>query len=128
MDGRLRAGDGLPPTREMASRLRVARTTVTVAYDRLAGEGFIRSHVGSGTFVCEHAARPPLAPAKQRTEGALRPRRVWNAIPLSTAFARPAAFDFRSGLPDASLFPHQTWRRLMGRQLRSGAAAAGVYA
>jgi GntR family transcriptional regulator / MocR family aminotransferase len=126
--GRLRPRDALPPTREMASRLGVARATVTAAYDRLAGEGFITSHVGSGTFVCEHAARLPLTLKEQRTEGALRPRRLWKSIPLSTAFARPAAFDFRSGLPDVSLFPHQAWRRLMTRELRSEAAAAGVYA
>ena len=44
-----------------------------------------------------------------------------------TAFARPARFDFRTGLPDASLFPHRTWRRLIGRELRGEAAEAGVY-
>ena len=31
LGGRLRPGDALPPTREMARRLNVSRTTVTVA-------------------------------------------------------------------------------------------------
>ena len=31
--------------------------SVTVAYDRLAGEGFVTSRVGSGTFVSEQVAR-----------------------------------------------------------------------
>src|SRR3954469_21201993 len=38
VDGRLCVGDGLPKTREPARRLDVARNTV--AYDRLASEGF----------------------------------------------------------------------------------------
>ena len=33
-DGRLRPGESLPPSRELARRLSVARSTVTVAYDR----------------------------------------------------------------------------------------------
>jgi GntR family transcriptional regulator/MocR family aminotransferase len=38
-----RPGGRLPPTRELARRLSVSRTTVTVAYDRLTGEGFVTS-------------------------------------------------------------------------------------
>lgn len=44
IDGRLRPGELLPPTRELAHRLSVARSTVTVAYDRLAAKG--SSHSG----------------------------------------------------------------------------------
>src|SRR5262245_7614237 len=51
LDGRLRSGDRLPPTRDLARNLTVSRTTVTVAYDRLAGEGFVTSRVGAGTYV-----------------------------------------------------------------------------
>jgi GntR family transcriptional regulator/MocR family aminotransferase len=49
--GRLRAGDRLPPTRQLAASLRVSRSTVTAAYDRLAGDGYLTARVGSGTFV-----------------------------------------------------------------------------
>jgi GntR family transcriptional regulator/MocR family aminotransferase len=83
--------------------------------------------VGAGTFVSEHLAPARSGLRKQRIGDALRARSIWDAIPLSTAFARPARFDFRSGVPDASLFPHETWRRLMARQLRSEATAATVY-
>jgi GntR family transcriptional regulator/MocR family aminotransferase len=38
LDGRLPPGGRLPATRELARRLNVSRTTVTVAYDRLTGE------------------------------------------------------------------------------------------
>ena len=56
LDGRLRPGEPLPPTRELARRLSVSRTTVTVAYERLSGEGFVDSRVGAGTFVTDQIA------------------------------------------------------------------------
>jgi len=40
LDRRLRPGDPLPPGRELARTLAVSRATVTVAYERLAAEGF----------------------------------------------------------------------------------------
>jgi GntR family transcriptional regulator/MocR family aminotransferase len=83
--------------------------------------------VGAGTFVNEHAAPARAETKKRATDGALRPRPIWEAVPLFTPFDRPAPFDFRTGLPDASLFPHDRWRRLMSRQLRSESARAGLY-
>jgi GntR family transcriptional regulator/MocR family aminotransferase len=128
VDGRLRPGDSLPPTRDLARGLGVSRTTVTVAYDRLTGEGFVTGRVGSGTFVSEHVAQAALQPLRKRSEGALRPRAVWSSIRVATPFDRPADFDFRSGIPDAGLFPHETWRRLTARELRAGAPSSAVYA
>src|SRR5215207_5799148 len=84
--GRLRPGDALPPTRELASRLHVARTTVTGAYTRLAGEGYVTSRVGAGTFVSAHAARARAKAPPRRSGGALSPRPLWDSIPLSAAF------------------------------------------
>jgi GntR family transcriptional regulator / MocR family aminotransferase len=100
--------------------------TVTVAYDRLAGEGFVVSRMGAGTYVNQQVVRA-AAKEKRRVEGSLQPRSVWNSIGISRAFDTPAQFDFRTGLPDASLFPHETWRRLVVRALRSEAVAGGVY-
>jgi GntR family transcriptional regulator / MocR family aminotransferase len=56
LDGRLPPGERLPPTRELARRLSVSRSTVTVAYDRLTGEGFLSGRQGAGTFVSGHVA------------------------------------------------------------------------
>jgi GntR family transcriptional regulator/MocR family aminotransferase len=125
LDGRLRSGDRLPPTRELARNLNVSRTTVTVAYDRLAGEGFVTSRIGAGTYVrhrkTQRAGRPRRAP------GALRPRPVWDTIPLPVAFDASAQFDFRVGTPDTQLFPYQTWRRLMSQELHGPAAETAGY-
>jgi GntR family transcriptional regulator/MocR family aminotransferase len=125
VDGLLPPGDALPPTRELAQRLSVSRTTVTVAYDRLAGEGFVTARVGAGTFVSDEVPRSP--PPASRSAGTLRPRPVWDRVPVPTAFAAPADYEFRTGLPDATRFPFETWRRLMARELRVSAVGRGHY-
>jgi GntR family transcriptional regulator/MocR family aminotransferase len=138
LDGRMRPGERLPPSRELADRLDVARTTVTIAYDRLTGEGFVTSRVGAGTFVSEWAARMPAAARDRRADGSapesngsggdgLRPRPIWEVVPEPTVFDRRAEFEFRTGIPDPHLFPYETWRRLLARELRPQAVGAGVY-
>jgi GntR family transcriptional regulator / MocR family aminotransferase len=127
LDGRLRPGDTLPPTRTLARSLNVSRTTVTVAYDRLLGEGFATSRVGSGTFVGERGPRVGSDGRRSEAPGVLRARAIWDSIQLPTAFDRPARFDFRSGIPDGSLFPHKAWRRLLAGELRAEASRRAVY-
>jgi GntR family transcriptional regulator / MocR family aminotransferase len=131
MDGRLAPRQPLPATRELARRLGVARNTVTVAYDRLAGEGFVTSRVGSGTFVSSQVADLRPRAGAQRTyggvRGTLQPRPVWDAVALPTAFERTAEFDFRAGLPDATLFPYDEWRRLTALALRAESGTRVVY-
>jgi GntR family transcriptional regulator / MocR family aminotransferase len=125
--GQLRPGDPLPPSRELARRLAVSRSTVTGAYDRLAGEGFVTAHVGAGTVVSEHLARARDKPKNRRIGDTLRSRHVWESIRLPTMLAELPRFDFRSGIPDATLFRHDLWRRLTARQLRSEAKDMIVY-
>jgi GntR family transcriptional regulator/MocR family aminotransferase len=125
LDGRLRHGERLPATRELAVQLSVSRTTVTAAYDRLISEGYAAAQVGAGTFI--EAGDPPADVSPLRTSRALRPRPVWAMVPLPTVFARGARFDFRAGLPDVRLFPFDTWRRLLARELRPAAVGRGVY-
>jgi GntR family transcriptional regulator/MocR family aminotransferase len=127
LEGRLRPKAVLPPSRELARSLSVSRTTVTIAYARLAGEGFVASRVGAGTYVRENVARLVESRWGRRPEGVLRARPVWERIPLPTAFARRAEYDFRSGLPDTSLFPYTRWRRLLARERPSGDSRAGGY-
>ncbi|MCH9687372.1 MAG: PLP-dependent aminotransferase family protein [Deltaproteobacteria bacterium] len=87
--GRLPAGTVLPGTRRLAQTLGIHRNTALAAYRELAGEGFIDTRPGLGTFVVERqgtdeptpltAARhrvPRTAPYRLRTpSGALIRRR-----------------------------------------------------
>jgi GntR family transcriptional regulator/MocR family aminotransferase len=128
LDGRLRPGERLSPSREMASALAVSRSTVTTAYERLESEGFTTSQVGAGTFVSPHfKPRRRAERSLLQTTSVVAPRKIWHSVELPTAFARPARFDFRTGLPDAALFPHRTWRRVTARSLRALETAGAVY-
>src|SRR5215207_4654108 len=86
VDRRLRPGDRLPPSRELARELAVARATVTVAYERLAGEGFVEVRQGAGTFVSELEARAGRDDTTRRSNGVLRPRQLWQSIVLPALF------------------------------------------
>ena len=55
IDGMLRPGDRLPPTRELARRLGVNTVTTARAYRELARRGWVSSTVGRGTFVCRQS-------------------------------------------------------------------------
>src|SRR5262245_45985752 len=49
--GRLRPGERLPATRDLAREQRVARGTVVSAFEQLLSEGYLESTVRSGTYV-----------------------------------------------------------------------------
>jgi len=49
--GEIENGSRLPPTRELAGSLGLNRTTISAAYRLLESEGFVRGHVGRGSFV-----------------------------------------------------------------------------
>ena len=128
LDGRLRPGERLPPTRELARRLAVSRNTVAVAYERLAAEGVLSGRVGAGTFVGAEALRS--IDTRQAPAGTgVHPRGWWKSVRAPVTPQRPAtaAFDFRVGSPDARLFPFTTWRRLVARALRPASLAWGTY-
>jgi GntR family transcriptional regulator / MocR family aminotransferase len=124
LDGRLRPGDRLPPTRELATLVRVSRGTASAAYDRLTAEGFVEGRVGAGTFVAEHV-RPTSS--RRAPGGAARPRAAFG-IPASApppVHERHRGADFTVGVPDPALFPLATWRRLVSAELRATRLSAG---
>jgi len=123
LDGRLRPGERLPPTRELAQRLEVARNTVAAAYERLTAEGFLTARVGAGTFV------GPLSQKRRRSApagGDVRARPIWASVKPMTA-QPPGTYDFRVGLPDWRLFPLETWRRLVAGELRAAVLRSADY-
>jgi len=132
LDGRLRPGEALPPTRELARRLAVSRNTVLNAYQRLTAEGFLSGRAGAGTFVDGAAApggrmtgtsAPPGRAPRAPDRGALEPRAIFRDLARDDAHREPAdraraAYDFSIGSPDPELFPWDEWRSALLRQLR----------
>ena len=134
-DGRLRPGERLPPSRDLARRLAVSRNTVTAAYERLTAEGFLSGRVGAGTFVCGHAV---TGPARRASDGSVpdgntpngsgvQAREPWRSMPAPAVPAPVAEYDFRVGTPDLGLFPFESWRRLVARELRTTAIPSTEY-
>src|SRR3954469_21570260 len=119
VDGRLPAGHRLPATRMLAADLGVGRNSVATAYERLVAEGYLTARVGAGTFVAPVRSRP--APRRAAADP-LRPRAGWTFTPVPVSGAEPAPrYDFRTGIPDAGLFPV----RLLAAAGRRRGAAAG---
>src|SRR5215467_4943155 len=61
--GRLKPGEALPGSRELAERLGVNRNTIVAGYDELAAEGLVHARVGGGTFVSVPLQKPSASPA-----------------------------------------------------------------
>jgi GntR family transcriptional regulator / MocR family aminotransferase len=92
-DGRLRSGERLPSSRELARELGVSRGMVQDCYGQLLAEGYLTSRGGSATRVAEIEERSaPLA-----------------STPASETGGRALIADFRSGVPDLSSFPRTDW-------------------
>src|SRR5262245_36431121 len=110
LDGRLRRGERLPATRELANQLHVPRKTVVLAYDMLLGEGIIGTRPGSGTYVQDLRVAPRRSPASV-SPIAVAP--YWQTPPSLPAFPRQQVpFDFGVGVPELSQFPWSLWRSI----------------
>jgi GntR family transcriptional regulator / MocR family aminotransferase len=129
LEGRLRADAKLPSTRTMARSLGVGRNTVLAAYDMLASEGYVRSALGSGTYVAQVTAgrAPVIGSAPRRLPRDLMPR-AWRCASPLTLDTRQFRFDFRVGVPDMDKFPRTVWRRLLIRAQRRAARSNDAYA
>ena len=88
--GRLAAGARLPSSRTLASQLGVARGTVEVAYQMLAGEGYTIAAGARGTMVnpalsLRRRARPAESWARGTTSET-------SLVPLTAAGSSPTGF------------------------------------
>jgi GntR family transcriptional regulator/MocR family aminotransferase len=105
VDGRLRSGDRLPPSRELAASLGVSRHTVTTAYGRLSAEGYLDGRRGGGTVVADLFVTGRHPPDRGST----------TAVPRAPDGPRRVAYDLRAGTPDPRLFPTAEWKRYLRR-------------
>jgi len=127
MDGRLRAGAPLPPTRLLAGDLGVSRGVIVEAYQRLADEGLVSARSGAGTRVlgvprpASGAAPGPGTATGPGTvgSGAVGPGAVGpgaagplaGPLPVPPGWRERAEIDLSPGVPDLSGFPRAAWMR-----------------
>ena len=124
LGGRLKPGARLPSSRALADELGVSRNTVLSAFEQLAGEGYIETRRGSGSYV------PSVLPEELLSfrGGVLRPK-AKTPKPVSSkrglALAESAYVRdlgpggaFSVGLPDCREFPFALWARILGKGWR----------
>ena len=123
--GRLRGGERLPSSRELARELGVSRGMVQECFSQLLAEGYLTSRTGLATRVADMGDRPaagsalePAPPERVSLEAA--PRRPPGQV------ARPRLMaDFAPGVPDLSSFPRADWAWAV-RQACGAVAAADL--
>ncbi|QBD83176.1 PLP-dependent aminotransferase family protein [Ktedonosporobacter rubrisoli] len=131
--GQLEAGARLPSTRTLASQLGVSRNTTALAYEQLLLEGYIESRVGDGTRVALLQAEKLFSPGEEAKaknaelaagEKAMLAQRYQALIgaidPNEFETTHPGTRTnlFRTGQPDVTNFPYETWARLVAKHAR----------
>src|SRR5690242_21099375 len=100
--GRLRAGERLPSSRELARELGISRGMVQECYGQLLAEGYLTSRTGSATRVAGISGQQPASP---RAAGPA----VIAPAPPRPPQGPPLIADFQPGVPDLSSFPRTDW-------------------
>jgi GntR family transcriptional regulator/MocR family aminotransferase len=122
LSGAAPPGSRLPPTRHLAAKLAVSRTSVVSVYEQLLAEGYVEGRPGAGTYVSREMLEPPVTPKRPQTA----PKRP--AAPPSPAvrYARLkpdaghfAAVPFNIGRCNVDERTLTIWRRLTAAQLRT---------
>ncbi|WP_299941904.1 PLP-dependent aminotransferase family protein [uncultured Nitratireductor sp.] len=118
--GKLKAGDPVPSTRSMATKLKVSRNTVAFAYQALVNSGFLIAKDRRGYFVAATLLRDRLVaePDETAVPAAGAPdwgRKIHSAKASTRSVFRPAdwhsyPYPFVYGQQDLSLFPLSAWR------------------
>ena len=122
--GDLPSGSRLPPERELASRLRISRTTVVSAYRELESKGLLRGYVGRGTFVCA-APEPSGTPFAWR--GKIASAALRSSDPTMRDAIRHSAdtrlLSLAAGEPAIDRFPNDAFQRAIEHVLQKDARA-----
>jgi GntR family transcriptional regulator/MocR family aminotransferase len=133
LDGRLRHGTQLPPTRQSDVVFGASRNTLANVYARLISDGLAKGRQGSGTYVAEQIrTRRPRRSSAIIARDDHRLNSFWLRPDVTTAlnFWREPAMrdcphmptlaraDFRPAAIDSTLFPFDALRTATAKQLR----------
>jgi DNA-binding transcriptional MocR family regulator len=113
---RLAPGARLPSIRRCAETMRVSKSTVVEAYDRLAAEGAIAPRRGSGFYVAGHTPPLSLDDIGPRLDRAVDP--LWvsrQSLEAGEGFLKPGC-----GWLPASWMPDESLRRALRALARGG--------
>ncbi|TMP92181.1 MAG: PLP-dependent aminotransferase family protein, partial [Verrucomicrobia bacterium] len=129
----------LPSTRALAADLGISRLTVNIAFEKLHAEGYLRSKIGSGTFVVDSLPETFLSPRRPKTKPLIEhPPRLSDRVKNIPDKRAGKQFDFGiAGAPGVSFvpavaaldeFPIAIWERLRAQVLAKKGAHLLQYA
>ncbi|GAB2545363.1 MocR-like pyridoxine biosynthesis transcription factor PdxR [Rhodanobacter koreensis] len=117
--GRLKPGEALPGSRELAELLGVNRNTVVAGYGELAAEGLVSTRIGGGTFVASPAVAPLTAHEPQTEVPTYALTAPVHAMPPGSV-PPPGTLLISNDMPDLRLFPAaelaRAFRRAIGQR------------
>lgn len=135
LSGRCTPGTRLPPSRQLAKELGIARNTVIQVYEQLAIEGYVSAGVGRGTFVedISHDLTVPvdtasLQPETSRPASSVRLSSSGERVMAGLGFSERQAGAFMPGVPDVTEFPVKQWVRIQNRHWRDPDPVLFTYA
>ena len=136
----------VPSSRALAADLGISRLTVNLAFDKLHAEGYLRSKVGSGTFIADSLPETFLSARKLRLQAGVtapgynieRPPRLADRVKtlpdkragkqLDYGIAGPPGVSFVPALCALDEFPIEIWERLRAEVLATKGAHLLQYA
>ena len=129
----------LPSSRALATDLGISRLTVNLAFEKLHAEGYLRSRVGSGTFVADSLPETFLSSGRPRMRLLVeRPPRLSDRVKnlpdkrvgkqFDLGIAGPPGVSFVPALPALDEFPIEIWERLRAQVLAKKGAHLLQYA
>ncbi len=119
----LTPGTRLPSIRALAESMRVSKSTVVEAYERLAAEGIIRSRPGAGFYVAAPLAPLSLADMGPKLDRAIDP--LW--ISRQSLSAGAEVLKPGCGWLPSSWMPHAALRRALRTLARADDVALTDY-
>ena len=128
LTGRLKPNQKLPSSRSLAKSLTVSRSTVTQSYEQLESEGYLKTRLGSGTYVCdripdEWLTSQPIEPVTNKIITHPLSEFAQNLTSIGSLEVSEPDYEisFRYGNPAIAYFPIQQWRKLLARHCQNSA-------
>lgn len=126
VDGDLKKGARLPPSRKLAAELHVSRNTIILVYDRLLSEGYVEGKIGIGTFIAadlpedsrpRRDARP--SPGGQRQTPPHVSRRAGALLRLPLPSERNGSYCLSPTVPALDQLPFDQFAKVSAQYWRS---------
>lgn len=109
--GEFMAGNMLPSIRALAHQLKVARITVSLAYEKLVASGYVKSRPGIGFQVIFSRPVKPTPHNIPYFKGPMPIQLITAKVP-GDLYSQPTAESYcQMGIPDPNAFPWSSWRK-----------------